>query len=154
MIRSIFMCWFSNWELFSLIFFLLISIDLRAATFIDSILIADAKNIHQWNCEGFFNILLTSLSKGLALSLFCCRYVVFIGFIFIFYPGMSKSYKILRKKIQELIQQMANVLHTENMTEDQLDAMAGSETLRALVTSFGMTRNNKAGFFSFSIFYH
>lgn len=42
---------------------------------------------------------------------------------------------------------MANVLHTENMTEDQLDAMAGSETLRALVTSFGMTRNNKVDFF-------
>ncbi|KAK2995185.1 hypothetical protein RJ640_005775 [Escallonia rubra] len=46
--------------------------------------------------------------------------------------------------LQELIQQMANVQYTENMTEDQLDAMAGSETLRYQATSFGVTRNNKA----------
>ncbi|KAI3700101.1 hypothetical protein L2E82_44717 [Cichorium intybus] len=46
--------------------------------------------------------------------------------------------------LQELIQQMANVQYTENMTEDQLDAMAGSETLRYQATSFGATRNNKA----------
>lgn len=38
---------------------------------------------------------------------------------------------------------MANVQYTENLTEDQLDAMAGSETLRYHATSFGMTRNNK-----------
>ncbi|XP_042502720.1 THO complex subunit 2-like isoform X2 [Macadamia integrifolia] len=46
--------------------------------------------------------------------------------------------------LQELIQQMANVQYTENMTEEQLDALAGSETLRCQATSFGMTRNNKA----------
>ncbi|KAK6146688.1 hypothetical protein DH2020_020557 [Rehmannia glutinosa] len=46
--------------------------------------------------------------------------------------------------LQELIQQMANVQYTENMTEDQLDAMAGSDTLRYQATSFGITRNNKA----------
>lgn len=46
--------------------------------------------------------------------------------------------------LQELIQQMANVQYTENMTEDQLDAMAGGETLRYQATSYGMTRNNKA----------
>ncbi|XP_042021570.1 THO complex subunit 2-like [Salvia splendens] len=46
--------------------------------------------------------------------------------------------------LQELIQQMANVQYTENMTEDQLDAMAGSDTLRYQATSFGMPRNNKA----------
>ncbi|KAK3040726.1 hypothetical protein RJ639_028016 [Escallonia herrerae] len=39
--------------------------------------------------------------------------------------------------LQELIQQMANVQYTENMTEDQLDAMAGSETLRYQATSLG-----------------
>ncbi|CAB4273698.1 unnamed protein product [Prunus armeniaca] len=39
---------------------------------------------------------------------------------------------------------MANVHYTENLTEDQLDAMAGSETLRYQATSFGVTRNNKA----------
>lgn len=44
---------------------------------------------------------------------------------------------------QELIQQMANVQYTENLTEEQLDAMAGSETLRYQATSFGVTRNNK-----------
>ena len=38
---------------------------------------------------------------------------------------------------------MANVQYTENLTEDQLDAMAGSETLRYQATSFGITRNNK-----------
>ncbi|RAL47850.1 hypothetical protein DM860_011435 [Cuscuta australis] len=46
--------------------------------------------------------------------------------------------------VQELIQQMANVQYTENMTEDELDAMAGSETLRYQATSYGITRNNKA----------
>jgi THO complex subunit 2 len=48
---------------------------------------------------------------------------------------------------QELIQQMANVQYTENLTEEQLDAMAGSETLRYQATSFGVTRNNKVLFF-------
>lgn len=46
--------------------------------------------------------------------------------------------------LQELIQQMANVQYTENLTEEQLDAMAGGETLRYQATSFGVTRNNKA----------
>ncbi|KAM1011881.1 hypothetical protein ACFX2C_047172 [Malus domestica] len=46
--------------------------------------------------------------------------------------------------LEELIQQMANVHYTENLTDDQLDAMAGSETLRYQATSFGVTRNNKA----------
>ncbi|XP_065616400.1 THO complex subunit 2 isoform X1 [Quercus suber] len=45
--------------------------------------------------------------------------------------------------LQELIQQMANFQYTENLTEEQLDAMAGSETLRYQATSFGVTRNNK-----------
>ncbi|XP_021843215.1 THO complex subunit 2 isoform X2 [Spinacia oleracea] len=46
--------------------------------------------------------------------------------------------------LQELIQQMANVQYTENMTEEQLDSMAGGETLRYLATSYGVSRNNKA----------
>ncbi|OWM74376.1 hypothetical protein CDL15_Pgr013280 [Punica granatum] len=46
--------------------------------------------------------------------------------------------------LQELIQQMANVQYTENLTEEQLDAMAGSETLRHQATTYGLTRNNKA----------
>lgn len=50
---------------------------------------------------------------------------------------------------QELIQQMANVQYTENLTEEQLDAMAGSETLRYQATSFGVTRNNKVLFILF-----
>lgn len=41
---------------------------------------------------------------------------------------------------------MANVQYTENLTEEQLDAMAGSETLRYQATSFGVTRNNKVYF--------
>ncbi|KAI5072915.1 hypothetical protein GOP47_0013021 [Adiantum capillus-veneris] len=46
--------------------------------------------------------------------------------------------------LQELIQQMANVEYTENVTEEQLEAMAGGETLRLHATSFGATKNNKA----------
>ncbi|MCO5571108.1 hypothetical protein L7F22_024840 [Adiantum nelumboides] len=46
--------------------------------------------------------------------------------------------------LQELIQQMANVEYTENVTEEQLEAMAGGETLRLHTTSFGATKNNKA----------
>ncbi|XP_057851341.2 THO complex subunit 2 isoform X2 [Cryptomeria japonica] len=46
--------------------------------------------------------------------------------------------------LQELIYQMANVQHIENMNEEQLDAMAGGEALRYQATSFGLVRNNKA----------
>jgi THO complex subunit 2 len=45
--------------------------------------------------------------------------------------------------LQELIEQMANVHYTENITEEQLDALAGSETLRFQSTLYGSTRNNK-----------
>ncbi|KAF0916503.1 hypothetical protein E2562_007582 [Oryza meyeriana var. granulata] len=45
--------------------------------------------------------------------------------------------------LEELIQQMANVQYTENMTEEQVDAMAGSETLRLQASLFGSTRNSK-----------
>uniref|UniRef100_A0A0D9YJ66 THO complex subunit 2 n=1 Tax=Oryza glumipatula TaxID=40148 RepID=A0A0D9YJ66_9ORYZ len=46
--------------------------------------------------------------------------------------------------LEELVQQMANVQYTENMTEEQVDAMAGSETLRLQASSlFGSTRNSK-----------
>jgi hypothetical protein len=38
---------------------------------------------------------------------------------------------------------MANVQYTENMTEEQVDAMAGSETLRQQASLFGATRNYK-----------
>ena len=38
---------------------------------------------------------------------------------------------------------MANVEYTENVTEEQLEAMAGGENLRYHATSFGATRNNK-----------
>ncbi|XP_020177140.1 THO complex subunit 2 isoform X1 [Aegilops tauschii subsp. strangulata] len=45
--------------------------------------------------------------------------------------------------LEELIQQMANVQYTENMTDEQVDAMAGSETLRLQSSLFGSTRNYK-----------
>lgn len=38
---------------------------------------------------------------------------------------------------------MASVEYTENVTEDQLEAMAGGETMRFQATAFGVTRNNK-----------
>jgi THO complex subunit 2 len=46
---------------------------------------------------------------------------------------------------------MANVQYTENLTEEQLDAMAGSETLRYQATSFGVTRNNKVSMLTLSV---
>eukprot|EP00897_Mesotaenium_endlicherianum_P006325 jgi/Mesen1/5720/ME000289S04824 len=45
--------------------------------------------------------------------------------------------------LQELVQQMASVEHVENLTEDQLDAMAGGEVLRQLAATFVQVRNNK-----------
>ncbi|GJM92086.1 hypothetical protein PR202_ga08514 [Eleusine coracana subsp. coracana] len=45
--------------------------------------------------------------------------------------------------LEELIQQMANVQYTENMTGEQVDAMAGSETLRQQASLFGATKNYK-----------
>ncbi|KAM3353633.1 hypothetical protein ACQJBY_024659 [Aegilops geniculata] len=45
--------------------------------------------------------------------------------------------------LEELIQQMANVQYTENMTDEQVDGMAGSETLRLQSSLFGSTRNYK-----------
>lgn len=41
---------------------------------------------------------------------------------------------------------MASVEYTENVTEDQLEAMAGGETMRFQATAFGVTRNNKVSF--------
>ena len=57
--------------------------------------------------------------------------------------------------MQELIQQMANVQYTENMTDEQVDAMAGSETLRLQSSLFGSTRNYKVlrGINAFSVFH-
>lgn len=49
---------------------------------------------------------------------------------------------------------MANMQYTENMTEEQLDAMSGSETLRYQATLFGMTRNNKVHAEIFLLFAH
>ncbi|KAM7255281.1 hypothetical protein ACFE04_020522 [Oxalis oulophora] len=47
--------------------------------------------------------------------------------------------------LQELVQHMANVQFTENLTEEDLEAMGGSDTLRYLATSaFAVARNNKA----------
>lgn len=41
------------------------------------------------------------------------------------------------------MQQMAGVEYTENVTEDQLEAMAGGEAIRYQATAFGLTKNNK-----------
>ena len=45
--------------------------------------------------------------------------------------------------LQELMQQMASVEYTENVTDDQLEAMAGGEAIRYQAAAFGVTRNNK-----------
>lgn len=41
------------------------------------------------------------------------------------------------------MQQMASVEYTENVTDDQLEAMAGGEAIRYQAAAFGVTRNNK-----------
>ncbi|KAG0583882.1 hypothetical protein KC19_3G168800 [Ceratodon purpureus] len=46
--------------------------------------------------------------------------------------------------LQELMQQMASVEYTENVTDDQLEALAGGEALRYQASAFGVTKNNKA----------
>lgn len=45
--------------------------------------------------------------------------------------------------LQELMQQMASVEYTENVTDDQLEALAGGEALRYQASAFGVTKNNK-----------
>lgn len=42
------------------------------------------------------------------------------------------------------MQQMASVEYTENVTDDQLEALAGGEALRYQASAFGVTKNNKA----------
>ncbi|CAI7847204.1 unnamed protein product, partial [Closterium sp. NIES-54] len=46
--------------------------------------------------------------------------------------------------LQELMEQMAGIESNENLTEEQLEALAGGETLRQLTASFGQAKNNKA----------
>eukprot|EP00850_Spirogloea_muscicola_P022111 SM000277S10346 [mRNA] locus=s277:6832:17596:- [translate_table: standard] len=46
--------------------------------------------------------------------------------------------------LQDLVQQLAGIEHIENLTDEQLEAMAGSELLRHLATSFGQVRNDKS----------
>lgn len=41
------------------------------------------------------------------------------------------------------MQQMASVEYTENVTDDQLEALAGGEALRYQASAFGVTKNNK-----------
>jgi THO complex subunit 2 len=41
------------------------------------------------------------------------------------------------------MQQTANVEYTENVTDDQLEAMAGGEAIQYQAAAFGATRNNK-----------
>ncbi|KAL9344872.1 hypothetical protein Peur_062547 [Populus x canadensis] len=96
---------------------------------------------------------------GLNLSDWLQSLASFLGHLCKKYPSMElrglfqylgnqlkKGQGIELVLLQELLQQMANVQYTENLTEEQLDAMAGSETLRYQATSFGVTRNNKALF--------
>jgi hypothetical protein len=52
-------------------------------------------------------------------------------------------YFILLYFLQELMQQMASVEYTENVTDDQLEALAGGEALRYQASAFGVTKNNK-----------
>ncbi|GJP77194.1 hypothetical protein CLOP_g7622 [Closterium sp. NIES-67] len=46
--------------------------------------------------------------------------------------------------LQELMEQMAGIETSENLTEEQLEALAGGDTLRQLTASFGQAKNNKA----------
>ncbi|KAK6921550.1 THO complex, subunitTHOC2, C-terminal, partial [Dillenia turbinata] len=88
--------------------------------------------------RGLFQYLVNQLKRGQGIEL--VHGVKLLPFT----NGLSVMFTGVYFPLQELIQQMANVQYTENMTEEQLDAMAGSETLRYQATSFGITRNNKA----------
>lgn len=101
--------------------------------------------------RGLFQYLVNQLKKGQGIELVLLEvFTRFSGYSII--PAISYDYSLcfpadevnfVDDIYQELIQQMANVHYTENLTDDQLDAMAGSETLRYQATSFGVTRNNK-----------
>ncbi|KAL4564794.1 hypothetical protein LXL04_028865 [Taraxacum kok-saghyz] len=93
--------------------------------------------------------LATAVTRGKSMDwigLWCKKYpsIELRGLFQYLVNQLKKGSGIELVLLQELIQQMANVQYTENMTEEQLDAMAGSETLRYQATSFGATRNNKA----------
>lgn len=98
--------------------------------------------------RGLFQYLVNQLKKGNGIELVLVQVLVLL-LVFLYYLTSSfiPSLRFLicgfMNALQELIQQMANVQYTENMTEEQLDAMAGSDTLRYQATSFGVTRNNK-----------
>jgi len=55
----------------------------------------------------------------------------------------DSSGSFLLSILQELMQQMASVEYTENVTDDQLEALAGGEGLRYQASAFGVTKNNK-----------
>lgn len=100
--------------------------------------------------RGLFQYLVNQLKKGQGIELVLLQVIfcsmVFPSSFFFFLTKLDNHYCCSCNLYQELIQQMANVQYTENLTEEQLDAMAGSETLRYQATSFGVTRNNKVHF--------
>lgn len=100
--------------------------------------------------RGLFQYLVNQLKKGDGIELVLLQVLFRFNVILCSLSSLldlSLQFKLnplsLMDTLQELVQQMANVQYTENMTEEQLDAMAGSDTLRYQVTSFGVTRNNK-----------
>lgn len=103
--------------------------------------------------RGLFQYLVNQLKKGNGIELVLLQVFLIQIILIITYLVQYVSYLKLECLIQELIQQMENVQYTENMTEEQLDSMAGGETLRYQATSFGVTRNNKVLLLVISIFY-
>lgn len=92
--------------------------------------------------KGLLQYLVNQLKKGVGIELVvlevCC-----LPCLSVLLPLNCMGLKPNIIDMQELIQQMANVQYTENMTEEQVDAMAGSETLRQQASLFGATRNYK-----------
>ena len=56
----------------------------------------------------------------------------------------ASSLRYMRCEIlQELMQQKTSVEYTKNVTDDQMEAMAGGEAIQYQVGAFGVTRNIK-----------
>ncbi|CAI5989953.1 unnamed protein product, partial [Closterium sp. NIES-65] len=111
---------------------------------------------------------LPSLASGVRAVLLCARSLpglcCLLGFRGLGYGALCKKYPLVELRgllsylvnrlhqgeavelvlLQELMEQMAGIESNENLTEEQLEALAGGETLRQLTASFGQAKNNKA----------
>lgn len=113
-------------------------------TNITYLFIFSCKKYPSMELRGLFQYLVNQLKKGIGIELVLLQVSSQLQRLYLLFVVLLRILNLhILVRVQELIQQMANMQYTENMTEEQLDAMSGSETLRYQATLFGMTRNNK-----------